>query len=79
MLKVCPQRVSYIMPISFRLTALDLNLSSAEIERYIGHEVGRVIYTVYSQGRGEKGLREVARGFKYGKKAVEKALVNCLT
>ena len=28
------------------------------------HEVGRLIYTVYSQGRGEKGLREVARGFK---------------
>ncbi len=63
---------------SFISTALDLELPRTEIERYVGHEIGRLIYTVYSQGRGEKGLREVARGFKYGK-AVEKALVNCLT
>ncbi len=63
---------------SFITTALDLSLSPMEIERYVGHEVGRLILTVYSQGRGEKGLREVARRFKYGK-AVEKALVNCLT
>jgi len=63
---------------SFISTALDLQLPRTEIERYVGHEIGRLIYTVYSQGRGEKGLREVARGFKYGK-AVEKALVNCLT
>jgi integrase len=62
----------------FISTALDLELPWAEIERYVGHQVGRLIYTVYSQGRGEKGLREVARGFKYDK-AVEKALVNCLT
>ncbi len=63
---------------SFITTALDLSLSPMEIERYVGHEVGRLILTVYSQGRGEKGLREVALRFKYGK-AVEKALVNCLT
>ncbi len=63
---------------SFISTALDLNLPAIEIERYVGHEIGRLILTVYSQGRSEKGLREVARGFKYGK-AVEKALVNCLT
>ncbi len=63
---------------SFISTALDLELQRTEIERYVGHEIGRLIYTVYSQGRGEKGLREVARGFKYGK-VVEKALVNCLT
>jgi len=63
---------------SFISTALDLELPQVEIERYVGHEIGRLILTVYSQGRSEKGLREVARGFKYGK-AVEKALVNCLT
>jgi len=63
---------------SFISTALDLNLPAIEIERYVGHEIGRLILTVYSQGRSEKGLREVARGFKYDK-AVEKALVNCLT
>jgi hypothetical protein len=58
-------------------TALDLELSPAEIERYVGHEVGRLIYTVYSRGRGEKGLREVAKGFRYDK-AIEKKLVTSL-
>lgn len=59
---------------SFITTALDLNLPPMEIERYVGHEVGRLILTVYSQGRGEKGLREVAMGFRYGE-VVEKALI----
>ena len=58
---------------SFITTALDLGLPPVEIERYVGHEVGRLILTVYSQGRGEKGLREVAKGFRYGE-AMEEAL-----
>jgi integrase len=58
---------------SFITTALDLGLPPVEIERYVGHEVGRLILTVYSQGRGEKGLREVAKGFRY-REAVEEAL-----
>lgn len=62
---------------SFTSTALDLELSPAEIERYVGHEVGRLIYTVYSRGRGEKGLREVAKGFRYDK-AIERKLVTLL-
>ena len=61
---------------SFMTTALDLELPLAEIERYVGHTVGRLIYTVYSQGRGEKGLREVAKGFKYGE-SVEEKLISC--
>lgn len=60
---------------SFITTALDLNLPPIEIERYVGHEVGRLILTVYSQGRGEKGLREVAMGFCYSE-VVEKVLVS---
>jgi integrase len=58
---------------SFISTAIDLNLAPIEIERYVGHEVGRLILTVYSQGRSEKGLREVAKGFTYCER-VEKAL-----
>ncbi|MFS8082729.1 MAG: DUF6538 domain-containing protein [Ginsengibacter sp.] len=58
---------------SFITTALDLGLAMVEIERYVGHEVGRLILTVYSQGRGEKGMREVAMGFHYGE-AIEEAL-----
>lgn len=58
---------------SFISTAIDLNLPPIEIERYVGHEVGRLILTVYSQGRSEKGLRELAMGFHYGE-AIEKAL-----
>ena len=62
---------------SFISTAIDLNLPPIEIERYVGHEVGRLILTVYSQGRSEKGLRELARGFRYGE-AIEKTFVDCL-
>lgn len=60
---------------SFISTAIDLNLPPIEIERYVGHEVGRLILTVYSQGRSEKGLRELAMGFHYNK-AVEEALLD---
>jgi hypothetical protein len=55
-------------------TALDLGLPPVEIERYVGHEVGRLILTVYSQGRGEKALRAVAKGFRY-REAIEDALL----
>lgn len=63
---------------SFISTAIDLNLPPIEIERYVGHEVGRLILTVYSQGRSEKGLRELAMGFHYGE-TIEKALMECST
>jgi integrase len=63
---------------SFITTAIDLNLPPIEIERYVGHEVGRLILTVYSQGRSEKGLRELALGFHYGE-TIEKALMDCIS
>lgn len=62
---------------SFISTAIDLNLPPIEIERYVGHEVGRLILTVYSQGRSEKGLRELAKGFHYGE-AIENTLLDCV-
>ena len=62
---------------SFISTAIDLNLPPIEIERYVGHEVGRLILTVYSQGRSEKRQRELAMGFRYGE-AIEKTFLDCL-
>jgi len=72
-----PEAQLYSARKSFIITALNLGLIPMEIERYVGHEVGKLILTVYSQGRSEKGLREVAKGFKYDK-AVEKILISCL-
>ena len=62
---------------SFISTAIDLDFPPIEIERYVGHEVGRLILTVYSQGRGEKRQRELAMGFRYGE-AIEKTFLDCL-
>jgi len=73
-----PTAYLHIARKSFISTALDLGLPPIEIKRYVGHELEGLIFKIYSQSKSEKGLREVARGFKYGK-SVEKALVSCLT
>lgn len=51
---------------TFATKALDLNLDVVNVERYIGHKNQRLALSVYSKGRSDDGLIEVAEGIAAG-------------